>query len=101
MPVYARHKIAPAPNPPGLSATSNIPNVGGLVQNMNDLSARTNLNANSCQSSNYSGDVPDSGPAWPACSVSQRVKKLSWDDDDRVSYPSILGKYVFTYFPIK
>lgn len=102
MPVYARHKIAPAPNPPGLSATSNIPNVGGLVQNMNDLSARTNLNAKSCQSSNYSGDVPDSlVPAWPACSVSQRVKKLSWDDDDRVSYPSILGKYVFTYFPIK
>ncbi|XP_031775715.1 protocadherin-16 isoform X3 [Apis florea] len=84
MPVYARHKIAPAPNPPGLSATSNIPNVGGLVQNMNDLSARTNLNASSCQSSNYSGDVPDSlVPAWPACSVSQRVKKLSWDDDDR------------------
>ncbi|XP_006625120.1 protocadherin Fat 4 isoform X2 [Apis dorsata] len=85
IPVYARHKIAPAPNPPGLSATSNIPNVGGLVQNMNDLSAKTNLNASSCQSSNYSGDVPDSLalPAWPACSVSQRVKKLSWDDDDR------------------
>ncbi|XP_061935610.1 protocadherin-like wing polarity protein stan isoform X1 [Apis cerana] len=85
IPVYARHKIAPAPpNPPGLSATSNIPNVGGLVQNMNDLSAKTNLNASSCQSSNYSGDVPDSlVPAWPACSVSQRVKKLSWDDDDR------------------
>lgn len=95
IPVYARHKIAPAPNPPGLSATSNIPNVGGLVQNMNDLSAKTNLNASSCQSSNYSGDVPDSLalPAWPACSVSQRVKKLSWDDDDRVCL-SILRIYI-------
>lgn len=86
MPLYARHKVAPAPNPPGLSATSNIPNIGGLVQNMNDLSAKSNLNAASRESSNYSGaDLPDSMmPAWPACSVSQRVKKLSWDDDDRV-----------------
>ncbi|XP_043590753.1 protocadherin-like wing polarity protein stan [Bombus pyrosoma] len=84
LPLYARHKVAPAPNPPGLSATSNIPNIGGLVQNMNDLSLKTNLNADSCKSSNYSGDLPDSlVPAWPACSVSQRVKKLSWDDDDR------------------
>ncbi|KOC60048.1 Protocadherin-like wing polarity protein stan, partial [Habropoda laboriosa] len=84
VPLYARHKVAPAPNPPGLSATSNIPNIGGLVQNMNDLSAKTNLNVGSCESSNYSGDLPDSlMPAWPACSVSQRVKKLSWDDDDR------------------
>lgn len=85
VPVYARHKVVPAPNPPGLSATSNIPNVGGLVQNMNDLSAKTNLNTGSRESSNYSADLPDSlMPAWPACSVSQRVKKLSWDDDDRV-----------------
>ncbi|XP_076238326.1 protocadherin Fat 4-like Cad96Ca [Calliopsis andreniformis] len=84
VPLYARHKIGPAPNPPGLSATSNIPNIGGLVQNMNDLSAKTNLNTGSRESSNYSGDLPDSlMPAWPACSVSQRVKKLSWDDDDR------------------
>ncbi|XP_017764060.1 PREDICTED: protocadherin-like wing polarity protein stan [Eufriesea mexicana] len=84
VPLYARHKIAPAVNPPGLSATSNIPNIGGLVQNMNDLSAKTNINAGSCESSNYSGDIPDSlVPAWPACTVSQRVKKLSWDDDDR------------------
>ncbi|KAF3428479.1 hypothetical protein E2986_00275 [Frieseomelitta varia] len=84
VPIYARHKVAPAPNPPGLSATSNIPNIGGLVQNMNDLSLKTNLNADSSKSSNYSGDLPDSlVPAWPACSVSQRVKKLSWDDDDR------------------
>ncbi|CAK9806712.1 Protocadherin-like wing polarity protein stan [Anthophora plagiata] len=84
VPLYARHKVAPAPNPPGLSATSNIPNIGGLVQNMNDLSAKTNLNVVSCETSNYSGDLPDSlMPAWPACSISQRVKKLSWDDDDR------------------
>ncbi|XP_043251458.1 protocadherin-like wing polarity protein stan [Colletes gigas] len=84
VPLYARHKVAPAPNPPGLSATSNIPNIGGLVQNMNDLSAKSNLNTVSCESSNYSADLPDSlVPAWPACSVSQRVKKLSWDDDDR------------------
>ncbi|XP_076656129.1 protocadherin Fat 4-like Cad96Ca isoform X2 [Halictus rubicundus] len=84
VPLYARHKVAPAPNPPGLSATSNIPNIGGLVQNMNDLSAKSNLNAASRESSNYSGDLPDSlMPAWPVCSVSQRVKKLSWDDDDR------------------
>ncbi|KZC13466.1 Protocadherin-like wing polarity protein stan, partial [Dufourea novaeangliae] len=84
VPIYPRHKVAPAPNPPGLSATSNIPNIGGLVQNMNDLSAKSNLNAASRESSNYSGDLPESlMPAWPACSVSQRVKKLSWDDDDR------------------
>ncbi|CAL7939565.1 unnamed protein product [Xylocopa violacea] len=84
VPLYTRHKVAPAPNPPGLSATSNIPNIGDLVQNMNDLSAKTNLNAGSRESSNYSVDLPDSlVPAWPACSVSQRVKKLSWDDDDR------------------
>nr|XP_033333773.1 protocadherin Fat 4 [Megalopta genalis] len=84
VPPYARHKVAPAPNPPGLSATSNIPNIGGLVQNMNDLSAKSNVNAASRDSSNYSGEPSDSlMPAWPACSVSQRVKKLSWDDDDR------------------
>ncbi|XP_053972706.1 protocadherin-like wing polarity protein stan [Hylaeus volcanicus] len=84
VPLYARHKVAPAPNPPGLSATSNIPNIGGLVQNMNDLSAKTNFNTGSRESSSYSADLPDSlVPAWPACSVSQRVKKLSWDDDDR------------------
>ncbi|CAK9819011.1 Protocadherin-like wing polarity protein stan [Anthophora quadrimaculata] len=84
VPLYARHKVAPAPNPPGLSATSNIPNIGGLVQNMNDLSAKTNLNVVSYETSNCSGDLPDSlMPAWPACSISQRVKKLSWDDDDR------------------
>ncbi|XP_076763185.1 protocadherin Fat 4-like Cad96Ca [Xylocopa sonorina] len=80
LPLYARHKVAPAPNPPGLSATSNIPNIGDLVQNMNDLSSKTNLN---CESSNYSVDLPDSLlPAWPASSLSQRVKKLSWGDDD-------------------
>ena len=87
MPLYSRHKVGPAPSPPVLSATSNIPNVGGLVQNMNDLSARTNANldAGSQNSSNYSADPPDSlAPTWPAGSISQRVKKLSWDDDDRV-----------------
>lgn len=85
LPLYARHKVAPAPNPPTLSATSNIPNIGGLVQNMNDLSARTNLDAGSHNSSNYSGDPPDSlVPAWPANSALPRIKKLSWDDDDRV-----------------
>ncbi|XP_014472129.1 PREDICTED: cadherin-8 [Dinoponera quadriceps] len=84
LPLYARHKVAPAPNPPALSATSNIPNIGGLVQNMNDLSARTNLDAGSHDSSNYSGDPPDSlVPAWPAGSALPRIKKLSWDDDDR------------------
>ncbi|XP_050463262.1 protocadherin Fat 4 [Cataglyphis hispanica] len=84
LPLYARHKVAPAPNPPTLSATSNIPNIGGLVQNMNDLSARTNLDAGSHNSSNYSGDPPDSlVPAWPANSALPRIKKLSWDDDDR------------------
>ncbi|XP_011691797.1 PREDICTED: protocadherin-23-like [Wasmannia auropunctata] len=84
LPLYARHKVAPAPNPPALSATSNIPNIGGLVQNMNDLSARTNLDTGSHDSSNYSGDPPDSlVPAWPANSVLPRIKKLSWDDDDR------------------
>ncbi|XP_076682197.1 protocadherin Fat 4-like Cad96Ca [Andrena cerasifolii] len=86
LPVSARHKVAPAAsNPPGLSATANIPNIGGLVQNMNDLSATTNLNAaaGSRHSSNYSAGPPDSlMPAWPVSSVSQRVKKLSWDDDD-------------------
>ncbi|XP_024879634.1 protocadherin beta-11-like [Temnothorax curvispinosus] len=84
LPLYARHKVAPAPNPPALSATSNIPNIGGLVQNMNDLSARTNLDAGSHDSSNYSGDPPDSlVPTWPASSALPRIKKLSWDDDDR------------------
>ncbi|EFN70936.1 Protocadherin-like wing polarity protein stan [Camponotus floridanus] len=84
LPLYAKHKVAPAPNPPTLSATSNIPNIGGLVQNMNDLSARTNLDAGSHDSSNYSGDPPDSlVPAWPANSALPRIKKLSWDDDDR------------------
>ncbi|XP_033220193.1 protocadherin Fat 4 isoform X2 [Belonocnema kinseyi] len=85
MPLY-RHKVGPAPSPPVLSATSNIPNVGGLVQNMNDLSARTNANldAGSHNSSNYSADPPDSlAPTWPTGSISERVKKLSWDDDDR------------------
>jgi len=85
LPLYTRHKVAPAPNPPALSATSNIPNIGGLVQNMNDLSAKTNLDAASHDSSNYSGDPPDSlVPAWPTSSVLPRIKKLSWDDDDRV-----------------
>ncbi|XP_015587914.1 protocadherin Fat 4 [Cephus cinctus] len=84
MPLYSRHKVAPAPNPPALAATSNIPNVGGLVQNMNDLSARTNLDMGSQNSSNYSGEPPDSlVPTWPVGSMSRRVKKLSWDDDDR------------------
>ncbi|XP_020288137.1 protocadherin gamma-A1 isoform X2 [Pseudomyrmex gracilis] len=84
LPLYARHKVAPAPNPPALSATSNIPNIGGLVQNMNDLSARTNLDAGSHDSSNYSGEPPDSlAPTWPAGSALPRIKKLSWDDDDR------------------
>lgn len=55
------------------------------MQNMNDLSARTNLDAASHDSSNYSGDPPDSlMPAWPASSALPRIKKLSWDDDDRV-----------------
>lgn len=85
IPLYNRHKVGPIPNPPTLSATSNIPNIGGLVQNMNDLSARTNIDAGSQNSSNYSGDPPDSlAPTWPAGSPSRRVKKLSWDDDDRV-----------------
>lgn len=54
------------------------------MQNMNDLSARTNLDTGSHDSSNYSGDPPDSlVPAWPANSVLPRIKKLSWDDDDR------------------
>ncbi|KAI4489536.1 hypothetical protein M0802_011071, partial [Mischocyttarus mexicanus] len=84
LPIYARHKIAPAPNPPALSATSNIPNIGGLVQNMNDLSARNNLDATSNDSSTCSGDPPDSlMTVWPVGSISPRVKKLSWDDDDR------------------
>nr|KAF7434337.1 hypothetical protein H0235_002528 [Vespula pensylvanica] len=84
LPLYARHKIAPAPNPPALSATSNIPNIGGLVQNMNDLSARSNLDATSHDSSTCSGDPPDSlMTVWPVGSMSPRVKKLSWDDDDR------------------
>ncbi|KAL7302437.1 hypothetical protein TKK_0005089 [Trichogramma kaykai] len=84
---YPRHKIAPASEPPALSATSNIPNVGGLVQNMNDLSARNNLNnveSGSQSSSTFSGDPPDSlAPTWPEEYVSRRVKKLSWNDDDR------------------
>lgn len=88
MSLYSRHKVAPAPEPPALSATSNIPNVGGLVQNMNDLSARNNMNnieTGSQNSSNFSGDPPDSlAPTWPVESMSRRVKKLSWDDDDRV-----------------
>ncbi|XP_008203226.1 protocadherin Fat 4 isoform X2 [Nasonia vitripennis] len=87
MSLYSRHKVAPAPEPPALSATSNIPNVGGLVQNMNDLSARSNINnieTGSQNSSNFSGDPPDSlAPTWPVESLSRRVKKLSWDDDDR------------------
>jgi len=87
--------VAPAPNPPALSATSNIPNIGGLVQNMNDLSARTNLDAGSHDSSNYSGDPPDSlMPAWPANSGLPRIKKLSWDDDDdRVIAPRINRRF--------
>ncbi|XP_043285422.1 protocadherin-like wing polarity protein stan [Venturia canescens] len=82
--LYNKHKVGPAPNPPALSATANIPNIGGLVQNMNDLSARTNIDAGSQNSSTYSGDPPDSlAPTWPAGSPSRRVKKLSWDDDDK------------------
>ncbi|XP_066596729.1 protocadherin beta-10 isoform X2 [Prorops nasuta] len=86
LPLYSRHKVAPAPpNPPALSATSNIPNAGGLVQNMNDLSSKTNLDNGSNNSSNYSTDPPDSlvPPVWPMNSISRRIKKLSWDDDDR------------------
>lgn len=84
--LYNRHKVAPLPVPPSLSATSNIPNIGGLVQNMNDLSARMNLDTVSQNSSNYSGDPPDSLiPVWPANDSSRHVKKLSWNDDDRVT----------------
>ncbi|XP_063986615.1 protocadherin Fat 4 isoform X2 [Diachasmimorpha longicaudata] len=82
-PTYGRHKVAPMPITPSLSATSNIPNIGGLVQNMNDLSARMNLDTVSQNSSNYSVDPPDSLiPAWPA-DDSRHVKKLSWNDDSR------------------
>jgi len=92
IPLYKRHKVGPIPNPPALSATANIPNIGGLVQNMNDLSARTNLDAGSQNSSNYSGDPPDSlAPTWPAGSPSRRVKKLSWDDDDRTDDSADVG----------
>uniref|UniRef100_A0A0C9R2N1 Stan protein n=1 Tax=Fopius arisanus TaxID=64838 RepID=A0A0C9R2N1_9HYME len=83
IPSYGRHKVAPMPITPSLSATSNIPNIGGLVQNMNDLSARMNLDTVSQNSSNYSGDPPDSLiPAWPP-DDSRHVKKLSWNDDSR------------------
>ncbi|XP_034941615.1 protocadherin-8 isoform X2 [Chelonus insularis] len=77
-----RHKVAPLPVPPALSATSNIPNIGGLVQNMNDLSSRMNLDTISQNSSNYSVDPPDSlAPSWPGNEASRHVKKLSWNDD--------------------
>lgn len=67
------------------------------MQNMNDLSARTNFDNGSQNSSNYSGDPPDSlAPTWPAGSISQRVKKLSWDDDDRVSF-TILRVFFFVF----
>ncbi|KAG8041646.1 hypothetical protein G9C98_002939 [Cotesia typhae] len=82
IPGYNRHKVAPLPVPPSLSATSNIPNIGGLVQNMNDLSAKVNIDTLSQDSSNYSADPPDSLiPVWPAEDFSRHVKKLSWNDD--------------------
>ncbi|KAG7199209.1 hypothetical protein KM043_018080 [Ampulex compressa] len=88
LPLHARHKVGPTPNPPGLSATSNIPNVGDLVQSMNDLSARSsNVNAADSRSPfEYTSDVPEPIiAAWPATSVAPRIKKLSWDDDDRTT----------------
>ncbi|XP_044586993.1 protocadherin Fat 4 [Cotesia glomerata] len=82
IPGYNRHKVAPLPVPSSLSATSNIPNIGGLVQNMNDLSAKVNIDTLSQDSSNYSADPPDSLiPVWPAEDSSRHVKKLSWNDD--------------------
>ncbi|XP_014295859.1 protocadherin Fat 4 isoform X1 [Microplitis demolitor] len=82
MPGYNRHKVAPLSVLPSLSATSNIPNIGDLVQNMNDLSTRANIDTVSQDSSNYSVDPPDSLiPVWPAEDSSRHVKKLSWNDD--------------------
>lgn len=94
----ARHKVVPLvlpPVAPTLAATSHIPNLGGLVNNINNLggglhrgNARSIDIASINDSSNYSGDPPDSlqppvsQSAWPSGSVSRRVKKLSWDDDD-------------------
>lgn len=86
MPLYNRHRVAPLPIPPSLSATSNIPNIGGLVQNMNDLSAKMNLDTVSQNSSNFSVDPPDSlVPVWPA-DTSRYVKKLSFPDDRVINY---------------
>ncbi|XP_046595411.1 protocadherin Fat 4 [Neodiprion lecontei] len=90
--VCARHKVAPMvlpPVAPNLAAISHIPNLGSLVHNINNL-AGSGLNRGNASSvndsSNYSADPPDSlqAPvsAWPAGSMSRRVKKLSWDDDD-------------------
>lgn len=85
IPTFNRRKVAPLPSTPSLSATSNIPNIGGLVQNMNDLSARMNLDTVSQNSSSFSVDPPDSliNPVWPTGN-SQHVKKLSWNEDSRV-----------------
>lgn len=64
------------------------------MQNMNDLSARMNLDTVSQNSSNYSGDPPDSLiPAWPA-DDSRHVKKLSWNDDSRVRIISLNPSFV-------
>ncbi|XP_044014866.1 protocadherin Fat 4 isoform X2 [Aphidius gifuensis] len=84
IPTFNRRKVAPLPSTPSLSATSNIPNIGGLVQNMNDLSARMNLDTVSQNSSSFSVDPPDSliNPVWPTGN-SQHVKKLSWNEDSR------------------
>ncbi|XP_020711397.2 protocadherin Fat 4 [Athalia rosae] len=92
-----RHKVGPLVVPPAaptLSATSHIPNLGGLVQNINNLSGGLQrgggigIGRHVIDSSNDSVDPPDSlqppGSAWPQDSVSRRVKKLSWDDDDDV-----------------
>lgn len=96
--VCARHKVVPIvlpPVAPTLAATSHIPNLGGLVNNINNLAGGLQQRGNTARStgdfgsingsSNYSAD-PDSlqAPvsAWPSGSVSRRVKKLSWDDDD-------------------
>lgn len=92
----ARHKVAPLvlpPSPPTLAASTHIPNLGGLVRNINNLGGGHNRgnvrSAVDVDSSNCSGDPPDSlqgsVPAWPSGSVSRRVKKLSWDDDDAES----------------
>ncbi|XP_011503824.1 PREDICTED: protocadherin-16 [Ceratosolen solmsi marchali] len=88
IPFYSRHKVAPGTEPPTLCATSNIPNIGGLVQNMNDLGFQNNVdNMETCSqnSSNFSGDPPDSlAPTWPIESISKKIKTLSLNNNDRI-----------------